>query len=217
MRFTRLNGVGIGLAGSLIAGLLLTNSAVPGIAAAPGADSGPTVLVSAARPDFQLPFSCGQQWRLDTWAHAPALDMVREPNQQGTEGNLVVASASGVVKKSFYHENNPGKNDGAGNVIQVDHGGGWFTTYLHLQSRSVKVGQKVDQGQEIGHVGKTGKTSNGHPHLHFEQAFDRDGNGDATWGVSNSERVPAILNGDNYGGENSKTWRNVTSHNNCKH
>jgi murein DD-endopeptidase MepM/ murein hydrolase activator NlpD len=153
---------------------------------------------------------------LDSYAatHAPALDMVREPNQQGTEGSLVVASASGVVKQSFYHENHPGTNDGAGNMIQIDHGGGWFTTYLHLQSRSVQVGQKVAQGQEIGHVGKTGKTSNGHPHLHFEQAFDRNGDGYATWGEQNSERVPAVLHGENYG-ENSKTWKNVTSHNNC--
>ncbi len=30
---------------------------------------------------------------------------------------------------------------GAGNIIQINHGGGWFTTYLHLQSRAVGRGQ----------------------------------------------------------------------------
>lgn len=76
-----------------------------------------------AKPGFQLPFPCNQNWRLDTWAHAPALDMVKEPNQQG-EGAPLVASADGVVKQSFWHEN-------AGNMIQIDHGGRWFTTHIH--------------------------------------------------------------------------------------
>jgi len=214
MLFSRFAGVGVSLAGSLISGLLLANSALLVVTAA---DSETTILVSDARPNFQLPFQCGQQWRLDSYSkeHAPALDMVREPDQQGTEGSLVVASASGTVKLSFYHENTPGANDGAGNVIQIDHGGGWFTTYLHLQSRSVQAGQKVAQGQEIGHVGKTGKTSNGTPHLHFEQAFSKNGSGTATWGEPKSDRVPAVFDGVNYG-QDSKTWRNVTSHNSCK-
>jgi hypothetical protein len=158
-----------------------------------------------AAPSFQLPFECGQQWRLDTWGHNPALDMVREPNQVGTEGAALVAPAAGTVNQSFYHDN-------AGNVIQINHGGGHFTTYLHLQSRAVGVGAQVRQGQLIGRVGKTGPTSNGHPHLHYEQGFDSNGNGSVTWGFSGAERVAASFNGVTYTGSSS-TWRNVTSRN----
>lgn len=97
MRFSCFNVVGIGLVSSPITGLLLTSSAGLGAAGALGADSGPTVLVRAARPDFQLPFPCGQQWRLDTWGHTPALDMVREPNQRGTSVPLHGPAGGGKV------------------------------------------------------------------------------------------------------------------------
>ncbi|WP_083958605.1 M23 family metallopeptidase [Herbidospora mongoliensis] len=162
-----------------------------------------------AKPGFQLPFLCGQQWRLDTWAHAPALDMVKEPNQTGTNGATLLASAAGTVKLSYRQDAN-----GPGNVIQINHGGGWYSTYLHMATRSVSVGQTVSQGQVIGTVGATGDTSNGHPHLHFEQNYDANGNGTATWGASGTERVRPVFNGVEYGQGNGQTWRNVTS-NNC--
>ncbi|WP_344397089.1 VCBS repeat domain-containing M23 family metallopeptidase [Actinomadura alba] len=134
--------------------------------------------------------------------------MVKEPDQVGTEGALLVAPAAGRVNQSFYHSN-------AGNMIQIDHGGGWFTTYIHLQSRAVGVGANVAQGATIGRVGKTGPTSNGHPHLHMEQAIDADNNGSATWGAEGTERVAAVFNGVNYGTTDGMTWRNVTSNNGC--
>ncbi|SDM86169.1 hypothetical protein SAMN05421869_1662, partial [Nonomuraea jiangxiensis] len=52
-----------------------------------------TASPAMAAPALQLPFPCGQQWRLDTWAHAPALDMVKEPDQHGTDGATLVAPA----------------------------------------------------------------------------------------------------------------------------
>jgi hypothetical protein len=164
-----------------------------------------TAQPASAAPAFQLPFTCNQQWRLDTWGHSPALDMVREPNQVGTEGAAVMAPAAGTVNQSFFHAN-------AGNMIQINHGGGHFTTYLHLQSRAVAVGARVVQGQLIGRVGKTGPTSNGHPHLHYEQGFDSNGNGSATWGYAGAERVAAVFNGATYTGT-ARTWRNVASRN----
>jgi LPXTG-motif cell wall-anchored protein len=180
-------------------------------AAALAVPAGATLWPSVAAaqegpPDLQLPFECGQPWRLDTWGHAPALDMVREPDQEGTEGALLIAPADGVVNQSFRHDN-------AGEVIQIDHGGGWFTTYLHLQSRSVEAGDQVAQGDEIGHVGRTGPTSNNHPHLHFELAFDEGGDGSATWGFEGSERVRPSFGGVEYGQGNSQTWRDVASGN----
>jgi LPXTG-motif cell wall-anchored protein len=168
---------------------------VPGVAAA-----------DDDRPGFQLPFPCGETWRLDSWGHAPALDMVREPDQEGTEGSRLVAPAGGTVVESFRHDN-------AGEVVQIDHGGGWFTTYLHLDSRAVGVGDEVQQGDDIGRVGRTGPTANDHPHLHFELAVDEDGDGSASWGFSGSERVRPWFDGVEYGQEDGRTWRDVESAN----
>lgn len=164
-----------------------------------------TAVAQEDRPDFQLPFPCGDLWRLDTWGHAPALDMVKDPTQDGTEGALLVAPADGVVNQSFRHDN-------AGNLIQIDHGDDWFTTYIHLESRSVDVGDEISQGEEIGRVGRDGPTANDHPHLHFELAVN---SGDsATWGFEGSDRVTAVFDGVEHDGGNNQTWRNVES-NNC--
>ncbi|MGP3964937.1 M23 family metallopeptidase [Nonomuraea sp. 3N208] len=159
-----------------------------------------------AVPNFQLPFPCGQKWQLNSWAHAPALDMVKEPDQHGTEGATLLAAAGGTVDKSFWHDN-------GGNVVQIDHGGGYFTTYIHLQSRAVSAGDKVERGTVIGKVGRTGGESNDHPHLHFELAYDANGDGDASWGFAGSERIKPIFNGVTYGQANGMEWDNVESRN----
>lgn len=158
------------------------------------------------RPDFQAPFPCGQQIRMESFGHAPALDIFRIPTE-ATEGNPLIAPAPGVVNKSY---SNP---EGAGNVIQIDHGGDWFTTYIHLQSRAVQVGDRVERGTPIGRVGHTGETSNGVPHVHFEMAIDRNGDGEAEWGHPNPERLPPVFDGVTYGQSDGQTWR-ITS-NNC--
>jgi hypothetical protein len=156
---------------------------------------------------FQLPFDCGQVWRLDSWGHAPALDMVREPDQVGTNGATLRAPAAGVVNQSYYHDN-------AGNLVQIDHGDGWYTTFIHMDSRSVDVGDVLAQGDMIGAVGATGPTSNGHPHLHFELGVDADGDGEASWGFEGAERVKPWFDGIEYGQSDGLTWRDVVS-NNC--
>ena len=186
--------------------LVLVASAAGGLALPAALAVGPVPAGAQERPDFQLPFPCGQAWRLDTWGHAPALDMVREPDQEGTEGALLIAPAAGEVVESERHDN-------AGNMIQIDHGGGWFTTYLHLESRAVDVGDEVEQGDELGAVGRDGPTANDHPHLHFELAVDEDGDGSATWGFADSERVRPWFDGVEYGQADSRTWRDVESAN----
>lgn len=115
--------------------------AAGGLGAAPAwADEEPPI-------DFQLPFDCGEEWRLDHWAHAPALDMVKEPDQQGTAGSPVLASADGEVMRSEL-------DDYSGNIVRIDHGSDYWTTYIHLDSRSVEVGDTVAQGDQIGTVGE---------------------------------------------------------------
>lgn len=76
-------------------------------------------------------------------------------------GTPVFASASGDVLVS----RNYGYNGGYGNYIVIKHGNGTQTLYAHL-SRNVVFEGSVVQGQVIGYVGNTGKSTGSH--LHFE-------------------------------------------------
>jgi TonB family protein len=75
------------------------------------------------------------------------------------KGTPVLSAAAGTVTVSEF-------NDQDGNRIVVDHGNGYTTAYHHLDSRAVKQGDSVTQGQLIGKVGSTGVSTG--PHLHFE-------------------------------------------------
>jgi murein DD-endopeptidase MepM/ murein hydrolase activator NlpD len=57
-------------------------------------------------------------------------------------------------------------NGGYGNLVVIDHGGGFSTAYAHHQSLTVSVGQSVSQGQQVGFEGTTGYSTG--CHLHFE-------------------------------------------------
>ncbi len=77
-------------------------------------------------------------------------------------GNTIYAAAAGTVIVSA----NSGWNGGYGNYVVIAHANGTQTLYSHAQSVSVSVGDKVTQGQVIGKVGSTGKSTGAH--LHFE-------------------------------------------------
>lgn len=77
-------------------------------------------------------------------------------------GTPVLASAAGTVMVS----RSGGWNGGYGNFIVIKHSNGTQTLYAHNSENLVKVGAKVVQGQVIGYVGSTGKSTG--PHLHFE-------------------------------------------------
>ncbi len=74
------------------------------------------------------------------------------------EGTPVRAALSGKVTSA-------GPNGGYGNYVAIQHDGGLLTFYAHLSTIGVRVGQKVERGQQIAKSGNTG-TSTG-PHLHF--------------------------------------------------
>lgn len=59
---------------------------------------------------------------------------------------------------------------GYGNQIEIEHAGGYKTKYAHLGAMNVKPGQKINAGDVIGNVGRTGRTSG--PHLHYEVMKD---------------------------------------------
>jgi len=52
-----------------------------------------------------------------------------------------------------------------GNTVTISHGYGYETGYGHLSYISVKEGQRVERGHEIGRVGSTGRSTG--PHLHY--------------------------------------------------
>jgi murein DD-endopeptidase MepM/ murein hydrolase activator NlpD len=59
-----------------------------------------------------------------------------------------------------------GVQNGFGNVVMVKHRNQHTTVYAHLSRISVRKGQSVSQGQNVGAVGATGWATG--PHLHFE-------------------------------------------------
>ena len=80
------------------------------------------------------------------------------------KGAPVAAAQNGVVTDIGSSKDK--RYRGYGNVVLVDHGGGITALYAHCTSVSVKKGQKVRQGDVIGTVGNTGRTTT--HHLHFE-------------------------------------------------
>ncbi len=78
----------------------------------------------------------------------------------GHLGEGIFAVDAGVVVYSGWN------NYGYGNMIIVDHGNGWQSLYAHMSETYRFCGQSVGQGEAIGAIGSTGRSSG--PHLHFE-------------------------------------------------
>ena len=77
-------------------------------------------------------------------------------------GTKIYATGDGVIKKVKR------ARWGYGTHVVIDHGYGYTTLYGHMSRASVKKGQRVKRGQQIGLVGSTGKSTG--PHLHYEVA-----------------------------------------------
>jgi murein DD-endopeptidase MepM/ murein hydrolase activator NlpD len=78
----------------------------------------------------------------------------------GNEGEGVYATDAGVIVYAGWN------NYGYGNMIMVDHGNNFQSLYAHLSGISMGCGQSVGQGDLIGIIGNTGRSSGSH--LHFE-------------------------------------------------
>ncbi|MDA7858013.1 M23 family metallopeptidase [Candidatus Pelagibacter sp.] len=77
------------------------------------------------------------------------------------KGTPIMASGNGIVKKA-------GWCGGGGNCVKIRHNSTYETVYAHMSkfARGIKNGIRVKQGQTIGYVGSTGKSTG--PHLHYE-------------------------------------------------
>lgn len=76
-------------------------------------------------------------------------------------GTPIYAAGNGTVAYA-------GRKGGYGNYIKIRHNGTYQTAYAHLKgfARGVRSGKRVEQGQVIGYVGTTGRSTG--PHLHYE-------------------------------------------------
>ncbi len=78
-----------------------------------------------------------------------------------SRGTPIYAAGDGVIKMAKW-------NGGYGRYIRIQHGSGYQTAYAHMTrfAKGMRSGKKVRQGQVIGYVGTTGRSTG--PHLHYE-------------------------------------------------
>ncbi len=105
---------------------------------------------------YAVPVTSNYGWRINPvttiWSFHSGIDL------GAPFGTPVLAAKAGRVEFA-------GWGGGYGNLIELDHGS-TGTRYAHLEAIYVAQGQSVTQGQQIGIVGSTGRSTG--PHLHFE-------------------------------------------------
>lgn len=79
------------------------------------------------------------------------------------KGIPVYVTKSGTVVQAGYQGER-------GKQVLVKHSGGWYTRYQHMTEITVKVGQTLNQGDQVGTVGNTGIGTGSH--LHYEMLYD---------------------------------------------
>ena len=81
------------------------------------------------------------------------------------KGTPIMASGDGVIIKSAWC-------GGGGNCVKIKHNSSYSTVYAHLSKfgNGIRKGKRVRQGQIIGYVGSTGKSTG--PHLHYEVIYN---------------------------------------------
>ena len=82
-------------------------------------------------------------------------------------GTPIYAAGDGILQHAEFKELN-------GNYVEILHDNSWQTIYLHMSAfgPGIKPGVRVHQGQEIGQVGTTGRSTG--PHLHYEMHINNE-------------------------------------------
>ncbi|MFN5264645.1 MAG: peptidoglycan DD-metalloendopeptidase family protein [Pseudanabaena sp.] len=105
---------------------------------------------------YAVPVTSNYGWRMNPvttiWSFHSGIDL------GASFGTPVLAAKAGRVEFA-------GWGEGYGNLVELDHGS-TGTRYAHLEAIYVYQGQNVAQGQQLGIVGSTGRSTG--PHLHFE-------------------------------------------------
>ena len=136
----------------------------PNAAIARGSGNSNAIFQTGGYPlPYSVPVTSNYGWRMNPvtaiWSFHAGIDL------GASFGTPVLAAKPGVVEFA-------GWGDGYGNLIEINHGA-TGTRYAHLEAIYVSQGQQVAQGQQIGLVGSTGRSTG--PHLHFEVMVPADG------------------------------------------
>lgn len=98
----------------------------------------------------------------------------------GPSSEPIYATGDGIIIDVSYNF------FGYGNNVIIDHGFGYKTRYAHLKEASVKLGQIVKRGEQIGKMGSTGRSKG--THLHYEVIYkDHPVN---PWNYFNNDMTP---------------------------
>lgn len=81
-------------------------------------------------------------------------------------GTTLYSPVMGTVVASHY-------SDSAGNMVTIQTETGWLITFMHMDSRTVQAGERIERGQQVGFSGNTGNSTG--PHLHI-RVHDAEGN-----------------------------------------
>ena len=125
-----------------------------------------TPIIANIEPEFtwELPFRRPVNGTISGSFAARRIfnDLPRAPHMgtdlRGAIGTPIYSMAGGTVVLADHHYY-------SGNVVYVDHGQGVLSMYGHMSAITVKVGDVVKKGQELGKVGATGRVTG--PHLHL--------------------------------------------------
>jgi len=117
--------------------------------------------IPAYLPVKDYHYTSGFGYRLDPFNGGGAIHAGID--MAGARGEPIYASANGTVAKA-------GAASGYGNLVEVTHGHGIETRYGHLSAIVVRPGDRVRQGQLIGRMGSTGRSTG--THLHYEIRVD---------------------------------------------
>ena len=120
------------------------------------------ISVPSDKPVKTAAFTSGYGIRSDPFRGGAA--MHAGIDLSGPVGTPIYATANGVVTTAGYN------SGGYGNLVKIDHGRGIETRYGHLASMSVRPGDRVTRGQQIGRMGSTGRSTGSH--LHYEVRID---------------------------------------------
>lgn len=81
-------------------------------------------------------------------------------------GTPLYSAVKGTVVKSYY-------SSSGGNMVIVQNDTGWQVTFMHMDSRTVKEGDVIEQGQLVGYSGNTGNSTGPHLHIMVHDAEDK--------------------------------------------
>jgi murein DD-endopeptidase MepM/ murein hydrolase activator NlpD len=114
--------------------------------------SGVVWMVPCKYTYLSSPF--GYRWHPTTgqWSMHQGVDFA------APKGTPIYATRSGTITIATYSST-------AGNYVQINHGDGYSSVYMHMTHFVVSVGEYVKAGELIGYVGSTGRSTG--PHLHF--------------------------------------------------